>query len=158
MIFHNRYNRFYRLVIAALILTLILIGNMYWVTHQYRMIFKGSYDTEDWSNDDENVAFGIKNSITWLNYILKKLIIKVALNFDISQYYFIIILLFFLSNRGRLTPDANCANDLHVKSMQRRERQFCGANGANWAFFHAIRATSPSALYWNCALTLICPV
>ncbi len=37
-----------------------------------------------------------------------------------------------------LKIDANRANDLHVKSMQRRERQSCGAihaNGANWAVF-----------------------
>ncbi len=34
------------------------------------------------------------------------------------------------------TPDANealRANDLHVKSMQRRDRQSCGANGVNSA-------------------------
>ncbi|MGL4674065.1 MAG: hypothetical protein ACRCXK_04305 [Wohlfahrtiimonas sp.] len=41
--------------------------------------------------------------------------------------------------KGAFTPDANEAlhtNDLHVKSMQRRDRQSCGAisaNGANYA-------------------------
>ncbi len=33
--------------------------------------------------------------------------------------------------QGAFTPDANRANDLHVKSMQRRESQSCGAIRAN---------------------------
>ncbi len=46
----------------------------------------------------------------------------------------------------KVTPDANRANDLHVKSMQRRERQSCGAIRANEAarierFFRANRAS-----------------
>ncbi len=39
-------------------------------------------------------------------------------------------------SKGVFTPDANDANranDLHVKSMQRRERQSCGAIRANEA-------------------------
>ncbi len=45
----------------------------------------------------------------------------------------------FLDSKCAFTPDANealCANDLHVKLMQRRDRQSCGAiraNGANYA-------------------------
>ncbi len=42
----------------------------------------------------------------------------------------------YLSVEGAFTPDANDgnrANDLHVKSMQRRERQSCGAIRANEA-------------------------
>ncbi len=38
--------------------------------------------------------------------------------------------------KGAFTPDANEAlrvNDLHVKSMQRSDRQSCGANEANYA-------------------------
>ncbi len=35
--------------------------------------------------------------------------------------------------QGAFTPDANDANDLHVNSMQRRERQSCGAIRANEA-------------------------
>ncbi len=35
--------------------------------------------------------------------------------------------------KGAFTPDANDANDLHVKSMQRRKRQSCGAIRANEA-------------------------
>ncbi len=41
-----------------------------------------------------------------------------------------------LQSHGAFTPDANealHANDLHVKSMQRRDRQSCGAIGANYA-------------------------
>ncbi len=37
-------------------------------------------------------------------------------------------------SKGTFTPDANealRANDLHVKSMQRRDRQSCGAIRAN---------------------------
>ncbi len=43
-------------------------------------------------------------------------------------------LMYFLMSKGAFTPDANDANranDLHVKSMQRRERQSCGAIRAN---------------------------
>ncbi len=40
------------------------------------------------------------------------------------------------SSYGAFTPDANealRANDLHVKSMQRRDRQSCGAIRVNYA-------------------------
>ncbi len=39
--------------------------------HHIRMISEGSYDTEDWSNDAENIAL-----ITGINYILKYIQIK----------------------------------------------------------------------------------
>ncbi len=38
----------------------------------------------------------------------------------------------FQTRKGAFTPDANRANDLHVKSMQRRNRQSCGAIRANY--------------------------
>ncbi len=38
-----------------------------------------------------------------------------------------------LKPQGAFTPDANRAIDLHVKSMQRREIQSCGAIRANEA-------------------------
>ncbi len=41
-----------------------------------------------------------------------------------------------MNSKGAFTPDANealRANDLHVKSMQRRDRQSCGAIQANYA-------------------------
>ncbi len=44
--------------------------------------------------------------------------------------------IFCLKSKGAFTPDANeaiRANDLHVKSMQRRDRQSCGAIRANEA-------------------------
>ncbi len=39
----------------------------------------------------------------------------------------------FSTPQGAFTPGPNDANDLHVKSMQRRERQSCGAIRANEA-------------------------
>ncbi len=47
--------RFYKHKAAQLFSTLI-IRNVSWAVNQYiRIISEGSYDTEDWSNDAENV-------------------------------------------------------------------------------------------------------
>ncbi len=51
-------------------------------------------------------------------------------------YTWITIVLWPKNSKGAFTPDANealHANDLHVKSMQRRDRQSCGAIHANYA-------------------------
>ncbi len=51
------------------------------------MIFEGSYDNEDWSNDAENVAFtGIKYILKYSN---KKQLFKIVKQFNnivVSQY------------------------------------------------------------------------
>jgi len=50
---------------AQLFSTLIIIINVSWTANQsIRMIFEGSRDTEDWSNDAKNPAL-----ITGINYI-----------------------------------------------------------------------------------------
>ncbi len=57
-------------------------------------------------------------------------------------------------NKGAFTSDANealRANDLHVKSMQRRDRQSCGAIRANEALTNqelALAETSDFSHKW----------
>ncbi len=53
--------------------------------------------------------------------------------------------------QGAFTPDANealRANDLHVKSMQRRDRQSCGTIRANEAV-RIVRITRRELSVWD---------
>ncbi len=62
--------------------------------------------------------------------------VRVCLFCPVVVLYFIFDVILLLDYYGAFTPDANevlSANDLHVKSMQRRDRQSCGAIRANEA-------------------------